>query len=129
MKTLKYLGGVLLLTAFLTACQDDSSDPATPPLTHQTRTLEVSDTTWTYLNLERGQVVGTSALGDAQADAQWKNRTDWDLAFCGDLVRTNSGTSGHGQGGLQVLDQPYESLLEAPYDGYAVDTDDHEVWK
>ena len=118
----------LLLFSFC-SCSDDSTEAVTPPLVNQTRTVQVEEENWTYLNLERGQVVGTSVLGDEKADAQWKNRTDWDVAFCGDMVRTNSGTSGIGQGGLQVLDQPYESVLEAPYDGYAVDKDDNEIWK
>ena len=129
MKSFKYIFGAVLLLAGLSACSDDSSDPVAPPLTNQTRTLEVSEEAWTYLNLTTGEVVGTSPLGDETADEQWKNRTDWDLAFCGDMVRTNSGTSGRGQGGLQVLDEPYATVLEAPYEGYAVDTDDNEVWK
>ena len=129
MKRLKYLAGATLLTLGLFSCSDDSSDPAAPPLTNQTRTFQVSGEAWTYFNLTTGQVVGTSLLGDEAADAQWKSRTDWDVAFCGDMVRTNSGTSGRGQGGLQVIDQPYGSVLEAPYAGYAVDTDDNEIWK
>ena len=129
MNILKMLCGAALLCAGLSACQDDAAAPATPPLVNQTRTVGVEEENWTYLNLESGEVVGTSALGDETADAQWKNRKDWDVAFCGDMVRTNSGTSGNGKGGLQVLDQPYETVLEAPYDGYAVDQGDNEIWK
>ena len=29
-----------------------------------------------------------------------KNRLNWDLAFCGNKLRTNSGTSGNGHGGV-----------------------------
>ena len=119
----------VLLCAFLSACHDVSSDPGTLPLSHQTRTITVGEHSWTYVNLTTGQVVGTSALDDAQADAQWQMRTDWDVAFCGDMIRTNSGTSGNGSGGLQVIDVPYEALDEAPYSGYAVDTDDNEIYK
>lgn len=36
-------------------------------------------------------------------EGEQRNRLDWDLAFCGYRLRTNSGTSGNGQGGAADL--------------------------
>lgn len=127
MKTLKYIFAIFCLTGALTACSDDTQEAAPVP-ENRTQSIQVSEENWTYVSLENGQVVGTSALGDEKADADWKNRQDWDIAFCRNMVRTNGGTSGNGQGGLQVVDQAYGSLTEAPADGYAVDRDDNEIW-
>ena len=88
-------------------------------------TFAISDTEWTYFCFETGAVVGTSEFGDKDQDAEWAVRTDWDIAFCGDYIRTNSGDSGAGKGGIQrnTTDNFY-SLTEAPAEGYITDTDD-----
>ena len=54
--------------------------------------------------------MGTSAFGDSSADSEWRQRTDWDIAVCGDLIRTNSGMSGTGNGGIQVVPDDYNQL-------------------
>lgn len=56
-----------------------------------------SKTTWHYYNFKQKKFVGT---GETSADATWAARTDWDVAICRYKVRTNSGTSGVGKGGL-----------------------------
>ena len=114
------------LLLFATGCSSD--DKQTAPAADRTVTLQVEEKKWTYLQLESGQVVGTSALGDEMADEAWKKRTDWDLAFCGELIRTNGGSSGNGEAALQVLDRPFQQVEEAPIDGYLEDTDDVEFW-
>lgn len=92
------------------------------------KTLSVeglSDDQWVYISLETGNKVGTSPLGDAAQDAAWKARTDWDIALCGELVRTNGGTSGNGQGAIQQIpNKSFNALDQAPADGYTTDTDD-----
>ena len=115
--------------AILAGCASDGSDGKTPaPEPAQVKTLTVeglSDDQWVYISLETGKKIGTSPLGDAAQDAAWKARTDWDIAFCGELVRTNGGTSGNGQGAIQrVENKSFNALDEAPADGYATDTDD-----
>ncbi len=55
---------------------------------------------WTYISLESGTVVGTGKLGDAESDAAWAMRRDWDIAVCDTLLRTNGGNSGIGFGGI-----------------------------
>ena len=114
---------------WLGACsQDNSNTPDTPaePARVENLTIErLNDQTWVYVSLEQGKVVGSSPLGDEEQDAAWKARTDWDFALCGELIRTNSGTSGTGNGGIQsVTNKSFNALDEAPTDGYTVDTDD-----
>ena len=68
---------------------------------------------------------GETPNGDAAQDAAWKARTDWDIALCGELVRTNGGTSGNGQGAIQQIpNKSFNALDQAPADGYTTDTDD-----
>lgn len=90
-----------------------------------TVSIAVSDSTWTYFSIERGGVVGTCLLSDRDADRQWAMRDDWDFALCGDMMRTNSGTSGPGKGGVQaVTRQNFNALEQAPVSGYVEDRDD-----
>lgn len=110
----------------MTSCQEDKNQIV--PVTNVTTTIQVQQQQWSYLNLQKGLVVGTSPLGDTAADQQWYSRTDWDIAFCGDMIRTNGGTSGSGQGSIQVINQPFDAVLEAPADDYITDRDDIEVW-
>src|SRR5690606_24970224 len=42
--------------------------------------------------------------------------TQWDLAFRGTTILTNSGTSGPGQGGARIVAAPFEQVAEAPSD-------------
>jgi len=65
--------------------------------------------------------VGTSAIGDSSADSEWRQRTDWDIAVCGDLIRTNGGMSGTGNGGIQVVSDDYNQLQNVPQSGYIID--------
>ncbi|MDD2961085.1 MAG: HmuY family protein [Muribaculaceae bacterium] len=82
----------------------------------------LSDDEWTYFSFESESVVGHSTLGDDIADAQWKQRNDWDIAFCGELVRTNGGTSGNGAGALQRIDtKSYDEATPADADNMTVD--------
>lgn len=120
-----------LLLGFAGGCsRDNGTDtPPTTPAQVETLTIEgLDDQTWVYVSLEEGRTVGTSPLGDVEQDAAWKARTDWDIAFCGELLRTNSGTSGNGAGGIQpVTNKSFNALDEAPADGYRTDTDDRVI--
>ncbi|MFC6190648.1 HmuY family protein [Dyadobacter subterraneus] len=60
----------------------------------------------------------TSESEVAAADAK---TTKWDLAFSGTTILTNGGTSGSGQGGAIVVEKPFDTITEAPKDGYKVD--------
>lgn len=83
----------------------------------------IDDTHWTYFSFESGSVVGQSDWMDAEGDALWAARDDWDIAICGNYIRTNSGTSGKGMGGIQLnTENAFLSLKQAPADGYLVDS-------
>ncbi|MCD7711078.1 MAG: HmuY family protein [Porphyromonadaceae bacterium] len=72
-----------------------------------------------------GSIIGRSKLGDATEDSLWYNRTDWDIALCSDMLRTNSGTSGVGKGGIQtVVTRNFEAITTAPEEGYLIDNND-----
>lgn len=64
---------------------------------------------WNYISLEEEKVVGVSELGDTEADAAWGARTDWDIAVCDSLLKSNGGASGKGRGSISGLeDTPQE---------------------
>lgn len=80
---------------------------------------------WYYFSFESGDVVGTStaviASGTEVIDETWTERNDWDIAFHGPNLRTNSGTSGEGLGGAVKMDVAFEDVTTAPESGYSVD--------
>ena len=116
MKTMKHSILLLAMTgcAILAGCASDGSgDKGPAPEPAQVKTLSVEG------------LSDESPLGDAAQDAAWKARTDWDIALCGELIRTNGGTSGNGQGAVQrVQNKSFNALDQAPADGYTTDTDD-----
>lgn len=60
---------------------------------------------WIYFNLRTGEVFNRNYAGEDISEDGRYDRTDWDLAFCGYHLRTNSGTSGCGKGGAIDLGQ------------------------
>ena len=105
----------------LAACSSEEETPKNET-TEGRMDFTVDEEKWTYISIEQGKVMGTSQAGNAEEEAQWKARKDWDIALCGDKVRTNSGTSGSGQAGIISLDEPYEQVTQAPESGYQTDT-------
>lgn len=125
MKTFILHSVIAALTIVTASCADEKN---MPPHRSETITIQTEENQWTYLRLETGQTVGTSRVGDQEADREWNRRTDWDIAICNGMIRTNSGTSGCGNGGIQITDLPFEQIEEAPASGYETDTDNIEVW-
>lgn len=113
----------LAALVLLASCSDGADNSASGQAVGKSGEMSVTanDAVWTYYSIEQNKVMGTSVFGDSTADSQWKQRTDWDIAICGDLIRTNSGTSGTGNGGLQVVPQGYNELENAPQSGYITD--------
>lgn len=58
---------------------------------------------WMYFNLRTGEIFNRHHAGEDIKEGEQYNRTDWDIAFCGYHMRTNSGTSGCGKGGATDL--------------------------
>lgn len=114
---------LLTVLVLLASCSDGADNSASGQAVGKSGEMNVTanDAVWTYYSIEQNKVMGTSVFGDSTADSQWKQRTDWDIAICGDLIRTNSGTSGTGNGGLQVVPQGYNELENAPQSGYITD--------
>ncbi len=63
---------------------------------------------WTYFSLKTHTVVGTCAATDTLAQQAYAARTDWDIAISDGRIRTNSGTSGPGDGGIALSPYGYE---------------------
>lgn len=86
---------------------------------------------WLYFNLETGQSFNAEGVGQDIREGEQYDRLDWDLAFCGYTLRTNSGSSGIGQGGAVDLGEvDYESierLSQLPKDAAWV-VDNRDVW-
>ena len=120
---MRYLPILLLL--LLAACAKESGSD-TPEVPDEVRTLTVEgldSTRWPYISFESGAVVGTSELGNTADDASWSQRSDWDIALCGELVRTNGGTSGRGQAALQAMpSKSFNAIDLAPESGYVADS-------
>ncbi len=58
---------------------------------------------WMYFNLRTGEIFNLDNAREDIIEGEQYDRTDWDFAFCGYHMRTNSGTSGCGQGGAADL--------------------------
>lgn len=64
---------------------------------------------WTYISLTNHKIVGYSELGNPQGDAEFAKRTDWDIALCNGRIRTNSGLSGQGNGGIAPANGAFDT--------------------
>lgn len=111
--------GLCALTA--TTCSSEE-ETVTASADNYLNVTSLTGNQWHYISLASGRVVGTSPLGSVQEDSAWAQRLDWDLALCGSLIRTNSGTSGQGRGGLKKMTGTSYEGIETPSDG-TFDTD------
>ena len=91
----------------------------------QVHTLEIdtqSGGKWIYVSLADGRIVGESLFGDETGDRYWKEKDGWDIAFCGEYIRTNGGSSGEGSAAIQnFTGKSFNALETAPLDGYLYD--------
>jgi len=122
MKKNLFISIIALVSAVLSSsCQKDDS-PVTPIVDSSvTPTVDSSVTVnataydkWTYYSFETGAEV---------AITDFKNSTDWDIAFHRGDIRVNCGESGIGQGGSYNAGKvDLASVKEAPADGYSLNT-------
>ena len=73
--------------------------------------LNANTKSYIYFSLSSGKEV---AATDAKT-------TKWDLGFSKTTIAVNSGTSGPGQAGAQVIEKPFDQITEAPKEGYKTD--------
>lgn len=118
---------LLLSLAFWGSCGDDNGS-GSPETVEGTLHIDNKKDAWTYVSLTRSEVSGTCALGDTLSERRWSQRSDWDIAICGAMIRTNSGTSGQGKGGIVSTRAAYENVEVAPEGDYEVDKDTFEMW-
>jgi hypothetical protein len=110
-------------TLALASCKkDDDTAPVVPVTAKTVASLSAAGTAsatgqpiaakhYTFYSLADGKEI-------AYTDS---NSTKWDVAFRGTTILTNSGTSGPGQGGAQVLAKLFSEVVTAPPTDYAVD--------
>jgi hypothetical protein len=102
---------IILAVAIVISCEDDDNNENL--LTKAVVIESTSYTNWVYFSFEQEDVV---SITDP------KTSLDWDLAFLRNHMRTNSGTSGSGQGGAYDAGQiNFDELTEAVAEGYTVD--------
>ena len=117
----KFLAPVLLtgLVAFTSCSKDDNKTPTPTPPTPQNTVKEVKNLNasdeqkWVYFSFETGTIVEVTNP---------KTTDNWDIAFNRYHVKTNSGTSGKGQGGaVRTEGKDFAALKTAPTTGYLAD--------
>lgn len=121
----KILLCLAVVLSALSSCRDRSESQREPVevQTHLTLTLEPGK--WIYYSISDSTVVGSSDIGDTEQDQEWAAQTNWDIALSESGIRTNSGTSGRGNGGLTILsDSLYDTKKESSLMGleYKADT-------
>lgn len=118
------LSSVALIT--LASCQKD--DPAPVTITASTVTNLPADPPSGGYDPTNGQAIGVTKkftlfsfkTGAVVANAD-SATANWDLGFNGTNIIVNSGTSGPGTAGAQVLTGIFDEILEAPESGYGTD--------
>ena len=121
-KTLFNLVVIALLLGLVVSCEKDDDGPTATE--RKTLSLYTKDyTIWHYFSFSEDKIIGTGSADPANSDDDaWRQRTDWDIAFHYKEIRTNSGQSGIGQGGLlEASETNFNNVLEAPTAGYTVD--------
>ena len=116
----KFLIPIIAIAA-ICSCSEDSS--VSNIKSDGIMAIPNTPNSWTYVSLEKSKVVGSCALSDTAAQRAWSLRTDWDVAICNGMIRTNSGTSGRGQGGITHTTTPFEQIEDPAAPTYETDRD------
>lgn len=105
---------ILLCLAAVVLCMScrDRSDDREPVEVESLLTLTLEPGKWIYYSISDSTIVGRSDIGDAEQDQEWAAQMNWDIAFSESGIRTNSGTSGRGNGGLTVISDSIYSLTK-----------------
>ncbi|KAA6301008.1 MAG: hypothetical protein EZS26_002860 [Candidatus Ordinivivax streblomastigis] len=86
---------------------------------------------WHFFAFDGDSIIGSCDAYDSIAYEEWQNRTDWDLAFHRQNIKTNSGVSGCGIGGIMEYKQEtfsFDAIIEAPEEGYQMDVSDSIIY-
>ena len=101
LKIMAFLLGCLTMTACVDYDDIQPFNGKTLPRKSGYSTGVTND--WIYFNLRTGEMFNAYGVNKDIKEGEQYGRTDWDLAFCGYVLRTNSGTSGIGRGGAADL--------------------------
>lgn len=120
---------MMAITLMMAACVDYGAEEFSGKVLPRVSGYSTGVTNdWIYFNLRTGEVFNRFNPNADIAEGEQKVRADWDLAFCGFRLRTNSGTSGIGQGGAIDLGyggyDKWTSVAQLPPGAeWVVDTD------
>jgi len=120
-KKIIYIALSVLFSVALASCKDRKEHEHEPVPVKQELTLTLEPGKWIYYSISDSMVVGRSDIGDVEQDQEWAAQTNWDIALSESGIRTNSGTSGRGNGGLAIITdsiyelQKYSSVLNLNY--------------
>ena len=100
----------------LASCSRDDNNEVTPNVTDNSKEATVDASAsgiWKYFSFEKGTEVMVTDP---------KNDLTWDIAFQRYYIKTNSGVSGNGNGGVFKTDsKELSALKQAPTTGYTAD--------
>ena len=102
MNSNKLISFLLLLLVFTSSCKDKDADSELQ-LFNNELIITLEPGKWVYYSISDSIVRGKSDIGSEEQDMEWKDRLDWDIALSEYGIRTNSGTSGRGNGGLSII--------------------------
>lgn len=113
-KTTKLLTILIALSLMVISCNKDDDNDNDNDLNATTVKIDASSyTDWVYFSFSTGGLV---------TENDPANSTSWDLGLMRHAFRTNSGTSGSGNGGvINAGAVDFDTYLEAPSNGYTVD--------
>ncbi len=107
--------------------ENDSTETFVPAEVKMIKNQYIKDyDTWYYFSFKEGKIIGRGNADPASGDdAAWKERSDWDIAFHRNNVRTNGGLSGNGMGEVMMLrTKDFNSVKTVPENGeYTKDTE------
>lgn len=110
--SIKLMSLAAAMVVFFSSCDDNTDEPALLN-TVTTEVTATSYTDWVYYSLSQDTIVSVTDPATSNA---------WDLAFMRNHIRTNSGSSGNGNGGaLDAGVVDFDAYALAPETGYAAD--------
>ncbi|PID68176.1 MAG: hypothetical protein CR968_02835 [Flavobacteriia bacterium] len=117
---------LLAVSMFTVSCKKDDPEDEKPEV--MSKTIDDKDVTdygkWYYFSFAEDKFIGEGSSDPATGDdAAWKERTDWDIAFHRNNVRTNGGASGNGNGGIMLLEtEDFDSVKDFTMGEFTMDT-------
>ena len=102
-RILNILLALLLTSLAVVSCRDKDEKERDKITVKSEITITLDPGKWVYYRMKDSTIVGKSDIGDALQDEEWRGRMDWDIALSESSIRSNSGASGKGKGGIATL--------------------------